>query len=62
MKQEKESVLYKFLLAQLKAASHNNWVSQVLKDLEEINFQIEFEKIESISKDKLKEMLLALVF
>ena len=39
MKQEKESLLYQFFIAQVKAPSHNDWVSQVLKDLEEINFQ-----------------------
>ena len=62
MKQEKLSLLYQFFIAQVKASSHNDWVSQVLKYLEEINFKIEFEEIESISKDKFKEMLLVLIF
>ena len=36
-----------------------NWVSQVLKDLEEINFEIDFEEIGNTSKEKFKEMLLS---
>ena len=62
MKQEKEALLYHFLIAQVKAPSHNNWVSNILKDLEKNYFQIEFEEVESISKDKFKEMLFVLVF
>ena len=42
----------------MKSPTHNDWVNQVLKDLEEINFEIEFKEIENISKEKYKEMLL----
>ena len=42
----------------MKSPTHNDLVSQVLKDLEEIDFEIEFEEIEYISKEKFKEMLL----
>ena len=59
MHQEKESLLFQFFIAQVKSPSHNDWVSQVLKDLEDINFSIEFEEIENLSKDKFKELLLS---
>ena len=42
----------------MKSPTHNDWVSQVLKDLEETNFEIDFEEIGNTSKDKVKEMLL----
>ena len=58
MNQEKESLLFKFFLDQVKSPTHNDWVNQVLKDLEEIDFEIKFEEIENISKEKFKEMLL----
>ena len=51
MKQEKESLLFQFFLAQVRSPSQNDWVSQVIKDLEEIDLDIEFEDIENTSKD-----------
>ena len=42
----------------MKSPTHNDWVSQVLKDLEETNFEIDFEEIGNTSKDKVKDMLL----
>ena len=59
MHQEKESLLFRFFIAQVKSPSHNDWVSQVLRDLEDINLSIEFDEIENLSKDKFKEILLA---
>ena len=59
MKQEKESLLFKFFLSQVKSPTHNDWVSQVLKDLEEINFEIDFEEIRNTSKEKFKEIVLS---
>ena len=41
MKQEKESLLFQFFLAQVRLPSRNDWVSQVIKDLEEIHLDIE---------------------
>ena len=58
MKQEKDSLLFQVVLAQVKSPTSNDWVSQVLKDLEDIQFEIQFEYIENTSKEKFKEMLL----
>ena len=34
-----------------------DWVSQVLEDLEEININLELDKIKHIQKDKLKSLI-----
>ena len=57
MKQEKDSLLFKVFLAQVKSPTSNDWVSQFLKDLEDIKFEIQFEDIKDTSKEKFKEML-----
>ena len=54
LKQKKDSLLYKFFTAQLSNPTHRDWVSQVLKELEEINIQLEIHDIEILSKDKFK--------
>ena len=59
MKQEKESLLFQFCLAQVRSPSHNDWVSQEIKDLEEIDLDIEFEDIENTSKEKFKDIVLS---
>ena len=59
MKQEKESLLFQFFLAQVRSPSQNDWVSQVIKDLEEIDLDIEFEDIENTSKEKFKDIVLS---
>ena len=58
MKQDKDSLLFQVFLAQVKYPTSNDWVTQVLKDLEDIKFEIQFEDIENTSKEKFKEMLL----
>ena len=57
MKQEKESLIYRFFIAQARSPTQNDWVSQVLKDLEDIELEIEFKDICSFSKDKFKEIV-----
>ena len=57
MKQEKESLIYRFFIAQARSPTQNDWVSQVLKDLEDIELEIEFKDICSLSKDKFKEIV-----
>ena len=37
-------------MAQLTHPSHNDWVSQVLKDLEDLSIELEMEEIKSMKK------------
>ena len=46
-------------MAQVRSPSQNDWVSQVIKDLEEIDLDIEFEDIENTSKEKFKDIVLS---
>ena len=50
MKQEKESLLFQFFLALVRLPSRNDWVSQVIKDLEEIHLDIELKILITHSK------------
>ena len=40
LKQKKDSLLYRFFMAQLTNPTHRDWVSQVLQELEETNIKI----------------------
>ena len=55
MRQDKYSLLFQVFLAQVKYPTSNDWVSQVLKDLEDIKFEIQFEDIENTSNKKSKK-------
>ena len=50
LKQKFTSLLYRFFMAQLTHPSHNDWVSQVLKDLEDLSIELEIEEITSMKK------------
>ena len=52
-----DSMLFKFFLAQLKDTKQGDWASQVLKDLQELDIQIELEQIQQMSYDKYSQLL-----
>ena len=51
----KNSLIFQFLQAQLNEPKKNDWGTQVLKDLKEIDFDLD--KIEQISTEKFKEIV-----
>ena len=50
LKQKETSLLYRFVMAQLTQPSHNDWVSQVFKDLEDLSIELEMEEIKSMKE------------
>ena len=52
LQQENQSLLYRFFIAQIEDPTPRDWVSQVLEDLEEININLELDKIRHMKKEK----------
>ena len=54
LQQKKDSLLYRFFMAQLGEPTPKDWVSQVLEDLEELEISFELDQIEVMKKEKFK--------
>ena len=49
-------------MAQLSNPTQKDWVSQVLKELEDLDIKLEIEQIVSLSKEKYKEIIKEAVY
>ena len=54
IKQNENSLMFKFFMAQLKKSKNGDWASQVLKDLEDFKINLELEEIQNLSLEKYK--------
>ena len=54
----KNSILFQFVITQIKSPRYNEKVSQVLKDLEEIKLEIEVKDCETMQKGIYKELVM----
>ena len=52
--QDPNSMLYRFLMTQMKGSKKKDWIVQVLKDLKELKIDEDLEKIKLIKKSKFK--------
>ena len=62
LKQRKESLLYNFFFAQLSNPTHRDWVRQVLQELEDLEIKYEIHDLESMSREKYKNMIKEVVY
>ena len=49
-------------MTQLSNPTHKDWISQVLKELEDLNIKLEIEQIASLSKEKYREIIKEAVY
>ena len=56
LKQRKESLINKFFFAPLSNPTHRDWVSQVLQELEDLEIKYEIHDLESMSRERYKNM------
>ena len=52
-----DSMIYKFIMTQLKNPTRGDWVSSCLKDLKYLNINLKIEEIRSMKKNKFREIL-----
>ena len=57
LKQDRQSMMYKFLETQMKNRKPRDWITQVLKDIKELHLDISLENINQMTKEKLKIIL-----
>ena len=57
LKEDEESLLHKFLLAQISEPKPGDWWSQVVEDLDDLKIETTLHNIQIISKDKFKNAL-----
>ena len=57
LRQDPQSMMYKFLETQLKNRKPKDWVSQVLDDIKELDLNISLEDIKTMKKGKFKGIL-----
>ena len=57
LNQDQNSMLYKFLMTQLKNRKQKDWVSQVLEDIKDLKLNVDMEEIKLMKKSKLKHIL-----
>ena len=50
LKQNEESLLFQFFMAQLKFPTKNDWASQLLEEIDELDIKFELDEIEIMSK------------
>jgi hypothetical protein len=61
LNEEKDSIMYRFLQTQLKSMSSKDWITQVLKDIKDINLNLSLEEIKVMKKSELKKILKKMV-
>ena len=54
LNENENSMLYKFLMAQIRSKKKKDWISQVTEDLEKLNMNKNLEKLKLIKKSELK--------
>ena len=57
LKQEEDSLIYQVLEAQYKNPTKNDWILEVLENLQDFNIEQPFEEIMNMSKDKFKSIV-----
>ena len=57
LQQKKDSLLHRFVMAQLEKPTYRDWASQVLEDFEDLNIDMELEDIEIMKKEKFKSIV-----
>ena len=57
LNENQNSMLYKFLMCQMKNQKPKDWISQVIKDLKDLKIDLEVEDLKKMKKSKLKRML-----
>ena len=62
LQQRKDSSLHKFFMAQLSYPTHKDWVSHVLKELDDLDIKFEIEQVPSLSKEKYNESIKEAVY
>ena len=50
-------MLYRFLETQTKTRKPKDWISQVLKDIQELKLEVNMESIKNMKKSKLKQIV-----
>ena len=57
LKQDSQSMIYKFLETQMKNRKAKDWITQVLKDIQDLNLDISLENMKEMTKAKFKIIL-----
>ena len=57
LKENEESLIHTFLMAQLCDPTRNDWGVTVMKDIEDFNINLSFDKIESMSEHSFKNLV-----
>ena len=57
LRQKEDSLLFRFVMAQVTSPTPHDWVSTVLEDLEKIDFYIEIGEIRDMKKGKFKAIV-----
>ena len=57
LREDKSSLMYCFLKAQLRNPSKNDWVQTVMEDMKELNIDLEIEEIENIPVETYKDLI-----
>ena len=55
--QPKNSLLYRFFVAQMKSPTNNDWSSQVLQEQEELKISLSLQNVKQMSKSKFKSVV-----
>ena len=57
LKQEPQSIMYRFLEAQIENRKPKDWVSQVFENIKELDLNLSLEELKNMKKGKLKVIL-----
>ena len=55
--ESKDSLIYRFLQCQLLNRKENDWITQVLTDIQDLKLDLNLEDLKTMKKSKLKNML-----
>ena len=57
LNEDKDSMMFKFLQTQLKNKRPKDWITQVLKDLEDLRINLSLDDIKELKKSELKNIV-----
>ena len=57
MKEDRDSMIHKFLVQQLKSPTKNDWASTVIKDIVKLDLNVTFVEIEQMTKNKFSMLI-----
>ena len=57
LNQDSDSILHRFLMAQIENRSKKDWIVQVLTDINELKMNDDLNKIKQVKKSKFRNML-----